>query len=322
MSPFSAYRNLAQLCRLKVDPLTYDSPHTKTFLLMQAHFGHLPLPNADFLTDTKSVLDQSIRVLQAMIDICAERGWLSTTLRIQQLMQCTIQARWIDDPIVMCLPHVEEINVPLFIKIKIGHPVLTLPGLKEKCLKNYELLAAPLREDFGEPEIEQIYKVLCDMPTINVGISVRGNYLDDLEIDRSVEQPQTRETWLPLHARQEYTLNVSVQRLGGRSSKHIYSPKFPKGKDEGWFLTLGSQADGELIAMKRAAYRNNRSQHQLSFMTPSKRGRIIYTLYLMSDGYIGFDQQYDIQLEIMDATNEVAAPDDYFMTDYEKLKEI
>lgn len=28
-------------------------------------------------------------------------------------------------------------------------------------------------------------------------------------------------------------------------------------------------------------------------------GRFIYTLYLMSDGYIGFDQQYNIQLDVV-----------------------
>lgn len=64
---YSAYfpcSELAKMCRIKVDPLTYDSPHTKTFLLMQAHFSHLPLPNTDYLTDTKSVLDQAIRVIQ------------------------------------------------------------------------------------------------------------------------------------------------------------------------------------------------------------------------------------------------------------------
>lgn len=58
------FSDLAKICRIKVDPLPYDSPHTKTLLLMQAHFSHLPLPNADYLTDTKSVLDQAIRVIQ------------------------------------------------------------------------------------------------------------------------------------------------------------------------------------------------------------------------------------------------------------------
>lgn len=49
-----------------------------------------------------------------MIDICAEKGYLATVLRIQQLMQCVIQARWLDDPVVLTLPHVEPYNVPLF----------------------------------------------------------------------------------------------------------------------------------------------------------------------------------------------------------------
>lgn len=116
---FLSFSELAKSCRLKVDPLTHDSPHTKTFLLMQAHFSHLPLPNSDYFTDTKSVLDQAIRVIQAMIDICAEQGWLATVLRIQQLMQCIVQARWLDDPVVLTLPYVEEQNVPCFSALNI-----------------------------------------------------------------------------------------------------------------------------------------------------------------------------------------------------------
>lgn len=53
-----------------------------------------------------------------MVDISAERGWLATTLRIQQLMQCIIQARWLDDPVVMTLPNVEAYNAAIFSQIK------------------------------------------------------------------------------------------------------------------------------------------------------------------------------------------------------------
>lgn len=56
---------------------------------------------------------------QAMIDITAERGWLATTLRTQQLMQCIIQARWIDDPVVLTLPHVEPHNAHVFNHVKL-----------------------------------------------------------------------------------------------------------------------------------------------------------------------------------------------------------
>lgn len=87
---------------------------------MQAHFSHLALPNTDYGTDTKSVLDQSIRILQAMIDVVAENGWLATTLRIQMLMQSVMQARWQDDPVTLCLPFVDEHNCYVFDGIKIA----------------------------------------------------------------------------------------------------------------------------------------------------------------------------------------------------------
>lgn len=54
-----------------------------------------------------------------MIDICAEKGWLVTVIRIQHLMQCAIQGRWLDDSPVLTLPNVEEFNVPCFKKIPI-----------------------------------------------------------------------------------------------------------------------------------------------------------------------------------------------------------
>ncbi|XP_055382886.1 activating signal cointegrator 1 complex subunit 3 [Condylostylus longicornis] len=296
---------LAKLCRIKVDPLTYDSPHTKTFLLMQAHFSHLPLPNSDYLTDTKSVLDQSIRVLQAMIDVVGERGWLGTTLQIQLIMQSVIQAHWYDEIEILTLPHVDEFNCDVFNKIKHNYPVLTLPVIKEISVKNYEKLAGPLREKFSEPEIEQIYKVICDMPTLNVEISIAGSYKNHFDITRPIEYvadgKKSMETWIEVHAMQEYTVNVYLHRLGpARNDSKIYSPKFPKGKDEGWFLTLGCVGNGEMIALKRIGYRSNKSSHQITFVTPSNKGRIIYTLYIISDGYIGFDQQYDLQLNVID----------------------
>lgn len=56
-----------------------------------------------------------------MIDICAEKGWLITVIRIQQLMQCVVQGRWYDDSPVLCLPHVEELNIPRFKRIPVKY---------------------------------------------------------------------------------------------------------------------------------------------------------------------------------------------------------
>lgn len=55
------------MCRYQVDNYSYNSPHTKAFLLLQAHFSRLPLSCVDYITDLKSVLDQAIRIIQVCI---------------------------------------------------------------------------------------------------------------------------------------------------------------------------------------------------------------------------------------------------------------
>ena len=55
---------LAKALPVDVGSMTMDSSHTKAHLLLQAHFSRQQLPMADYVTDTKSVLDQTIRVLQ------------------------------------------------------------------------------------------------------------------------------------------------------------------------------------------------------------------------------------------------------------------
>ena len=82
---------LAKQCPVQLNAYTMDSPHQKVHLLLQSHFCRNQLPNSDYGTDTKSVMDQAIRILQAMIDVVADAGWLATTLRVQTLMQMIIQ---------------------------------------------------------------------------------------------------------------------------------------------------------------------------------------------------------------------------------------
>jgi len=256
-----------------------------------------------------------------MIDISAEHGWLATVLRTQQLMQCVVQARWHDDSPLMTLPYVEDYNISCFKKIMLKQPIFTLPGLKYACSNKYEQLAGPLREAFEEPQIENIFKVLCDMPTLNISIVIKGQLHENEDACRPVKQPMTKDDWLEVHQDQEYTIQVNFNRIHNVSPSKksnsasaipkVHCPKFPKGKDEGWFLTLGDPFNGELIALKRCAYRSAKSSHQISFITPQQIGRSIYTLYVISDAYLGWDQQYNINLDVV-ARQEVQHESEYY----------
>uniref|UniRef100_A0A4W6EQU9 Activating signal cointegrator 1 complex subunit 3 n=1 Tax=Lates calcarifer TaxID=8187 RepID=A0A4W6EQU9_LATCA len=99
---------LAQQLPLQVNPHSYDSAHTKTHLLLQAHFSHAQLPCSDYTTDTKTVLDNAIRICQAMLDVAANEGWLVTAISICNLVQMIVQGRWLHDSSLLTLPHVEQ----------------------------------------------------------------------------------------------------------------------------------------------------------------------------------------------------------------------
>ncbi|XP_025995580.2 activating signal cointegrator 1 complex subunit 3 isoform X2 [Solenopsis invicta] len=141
---------LAERCRYSVNQ--YDSPHAKAFLLLQAHFSRLPLPCTDYITDLKSVLDQAIRILQAMIDTVAERGWLMSTLKIMQLFQMIVQARWIDESAITTLPYIRKEDLHLFSSLSMALPVLcSITG------DNYNKLAKILRGgQYREDQIREV----------------------------------------------------------------------------------------------------------------------------------------------------------------------
>lgn len=58
---------------------------------VQAHMGRLEVPITDYVGDTKSALDNSVRILQAITDVAADAGWLRTTLATMRILQGLMQ---------------------------------------------------------------------------------------------------------------------------------------------------------------------------------------------------------------------------------------
>lgn len=116
------------------------------------------------------------------------------------------------------------------------------------------------------------------MPVLNVNISVCGWWENEnMEEERHFKQPPTKCDWIQVHADQEYTLMVRLERVNRAREPKVHSPRFPRGKDEGWFLTLGCIETGELLAMKRvSAVRGSRNCQQLTFFTPKTTGKKLH----------------------------------------------
>jgi hypothetical protein len=106
----SKKKSLSLLKFLELRASDYQSPHVKTFLLLLAHIHSIKLPISDYINDTKSVLDQFNRVLNAMIDIAGEDGLLAIVMLLAQVSQYVAQKLPDDASDLLQLPAVMSMS--------------------------------------------------------------------------------------------------------------------------------------------------------------------------------------------------------------------
>ena len=216
----------------QVDIRLAEDPHVKTSLLFQCHFLRLPLPLSDYYTDTKSVLDQAIRILQAMIDVTSDAGWLHTALSTMNLMQMIMQGRMITDSSLLTLPHIERRHLRNLEK----HGLSILPQLMDLCSSNKQQARRVLSEcGINGRKIDQVVDLCLRLPVIDA--------------------KATTETTKGING--EKTVHVKLRRIGkkcGSKAPTSYTPRFPKIKEEGWWIVVGDTANDELLALRRISF--------------------------------------------------------------------
>jgi len=262
---------LAKDVRWPVDMRALDDPHVKTNLLLQAHFTRMDLPISDYITDTKSVLDQSIRVLQAMVDVAANGGWLQTSLSVMHLLQMIMQGLWWEENDQLALKMLPHINGAV------------LDALKERGISSgSELLSSSadhvrgaLRTVIGPPQVNEFIQVWMRLPRVEVNWK--------LEPSREGRN-------------KEWILHVQLFRrvLKRVSNARAYVPHFPKVKDEGWWLVVGNPKTREVYALKRVTFLEHLNSNLVlpKHLNPDTQP---ITLYLVSDCYVGLDQEHQIR---------------------------
>ncbi|KAF3647169.1 hypothetical protein T459_32880 [Capsicum annuum] len=95
------------------------------------------------------------------------------------------------------------------------------------------------------------------------------------------------------------TLQVTLERdLKGRSEVGpVLAPKYPKDKEEGWWLVVGDIESNQLVAIKRVNL-HRKSRIKLDFTAPAEAGTRKYKLYFMCDSYLGCDEEHIFALDV------------------------
>uniref|UniRef100_A0A1D1YQG8 RNA helicase n=1 Tax=Anthurium amnicola TaxID=1678845 RepID=A0A1D1YQG8_9ARAE len=244
-----------------VDTNHLDDPHVKANLLFQAHFSRLELPITDYVTDLKSVLDQSIRIIQAMIDICANSGWLSSALTCMHLLQMVMQGLWFEkDSSLWMLPCMNE---SLFNDIS-GKGISSLQELLNLSKMNLQLaLQQSLHPD--------LYQELQHFPHVQVKLKLHEKHAKGLK--------------------QHLSINLEKKNL--KHTSRAFTPRFPKVKEEAWWLVLGNVSSSELFALKRVSF-SNRLLTRMELPSLALTNLQELKLILVSDCYVGFEHEYCI----------------------------
>jgi len=272
---------LAGVVPWPVDSHLLDDPHTKANLLLQAHLADLTLPVSDYITDTKSVLDQAVRILQAMVDVAADGGWLETTLNCMHLMQMIIQGRWFTESTLLTLPHADDRVVDALVA-RLG-----VECLPELLAFDDQAILNVVRQYLSQRQSKEFMQVLRQLPVVDM----RATLCTSSSITKSVREKDDDNDGEGEEGEGEL-VKVELSLANREHSSQAYAPRFPKQKEAAWWLVLGDPANGELLALRRLTIKpRSRTRTSLTFAMPEEPGEHTYWVYLMSDSYMGLDQQ-------------------------------
>ncbi len=241
-------------------------PHVKAFLLLEAYMSRIDLPISDYLGDQNSVLDQSIRIIQAAIDVLTELGFLSSCTMMITLLQSIKSARWPDDGPMSIFPGVDLDKELQRSKLKNSkpHSLSEITAVTKSTLKGLLLSLDVPRHFHGQAE-----NIVDILPTIKIDVV----------------------------AVSAICLVVNVTRLNAKTHPdyRVWAPRFPKPQSEGFFVIIADMAHDEVIALKRIRWqsgtkgrseRDNPSSRSVFKLPPSRCGHKVDVLTL-SDAYVG-----------------------------------
>jgi pre-mRNA-splicing helicase BRR2 len=243
----------------------YNDPHIKTNLLIQAHMSRMQLP-AELQADTEEILSKAVRLIQACVDVLSSNGWLSPALAAMELAQMVTQAMWNKDCYLKQLPHFTT-------------------DMVKRCTDS----GVDTVFDIMELEDEDRNKLLQLTEVQMADVARFCNRYPNIELTYEVQNKDALRSGSPV--------NVLVQlEREDELTGPVIAPLFPQKREEGWWVVIGDPRSNSLISIKRLTLQQ-KAKVKLDFVAPSP-GHYTYTLFYMSDSYMGCDQEYKFTVDV------------------------
>ena len=292
-------KQMAQELPIKNPKFNYGKAATKGNLLIQAHFCRMEMPISDYRTDLKTVLDNCIRILLFMADICKEKNILDTLLNILNFIQMIMQGLWMDDCSLMCLPHINLESCKKIIKYgKIEHLCEFCEYIKKfssdknkdekeisKIIKDFITNTCKI-DSLSKEELDKLVDVAMKLPILDINYKLYA--LDQNTGDRIYDRPIIENS--------DAQLSITLTKYNDIKNNLVVYSRYPKIKNCRWFIILGNVKTNEVLAFEKVAFKEKKNS-KITFTAPKNIDENSIKLYIMSDSYFGLDQEYNINLK-------------------------
>ena len=247
-------------------------------ILIEAHMQRLhSWMSKSLRADLDYLLEKSVSIIQAMVEIALMREWLPTALSIIEFQRMLIQGIDVNDSPLLQIPHMNADRVKHATSGK--GAVSTLGEFLSK--------SADARKGTADMTGEQLKDVEEFVKHVgNTEISAK------IEVE---DEPDIAEGDIA-------TVVVDIVRNNlkpGEAEGPVHAPLFPVSKFEEFWAILTNTANGKLISYARIRSTERIHQEKLRFMIGSQ-GDHHLQLHVVSDSYAGMDRVFDLKFKALD----------------------
>ncbi|KAI9813084.1 MAG: DEIH-box ATPase [Pycnora praestabilis] len=266
---------------VKMSQPSYESPHFKAFVLLQAHFSRMQLP-ADLVKDQEVILTKVLSLLSACVDVLSSDGHINA-MSAMEMSQMVIQAMWDRDSPLKQIPHFSPD---------------TVKAANDSRVKDvFDFMEAM------DPTENQQRDTLVKRLGLNnkqlAEAAVFTNKYPNIDLDFTVEDPEDVTAGSPAYIKIKIERDVEEDE---EPDTTVHAPFYPLNKMENWWLVVGEESTKSLVAIKRVMI-GKKLEMRLEYVVPTA-GKHDLTLYLMSDSYVGVDQDPSFTITAAEGTDE------------------
>ena len=253
---------------VKVAEPSFESPHFKAFVLLQAHFSRMQLP-VDLAKDQEAILKKVLTLLSACVDVLSSEAHLNA-MSAMEMSQMVVQAMWDRDSPLKQIPHFEPEVVQ----------TCNNAGIKDI----FEFM------DAMDPSENKDYdKLVQSMGLANNQLTDAARFTNErypnVELNFELDDAEN------VTAGEQSFINVTIEREVEEDEEpnlNVHAPFYPGEKTENWWLVVGEESTKNLMGIKRVTI-GKELKVRMDFTVPTP-GKHDLTLFLMSDSYVGVDQ--------------------------------